>query len=93
MRSTISNSIGLDTSDLPSLLEQICAGGTRICLPVLNVLPGGGFSQFGQYEVHVQFQNPDGSIFTDSYGVSDMFTDVGVDSGQHMKVLYIPYNE
>ncbi len=80
-------SIGLDTSDTVSLLEQICAGGTRICLPVLNVLPGGGFSQFGQYEVHVQFQNPDGSIFTDSYGVSDMFTDVGVDSGQTMKVL------
>jgi WD40 repeat protein len=86
-------SIGLDTSDTVSLLKQICEGKTRICLPVLNVLPGGGFSQFGQYEVHLQFINPDGSIFKDSYGVTDQFTDVGVDPEQHMKVIFIPYNE
>ena len=49
-------SIGLDTSDLVSLLEQVCAGKTRICLPVKKILPGGGLSQFDQYEVHVQFQ-------------------------------------
>ena len=87
------NSIGLDTSDLPDLLEQICAGGTRICLSVKDVLPGGGYSQFDQYEVIFQFQAPDGSIFTDSYGMTDQFTDVIVDSDQHLKVIFIPYNE
>ena len=56
-------SIGLDTSDPVSLLEQICAGETRICLPVLNILPGGGLSQFDEYEVHVQFRAQDGSAF------------------------------
>ena len=63
-------SIGLDTSDTVSLLEQICAGETRICLPVLNILPGGGLSQFDEYEVHVQFRAPDGSAFISPSGFS-----------------------
>ena len=71
-------SIRLDTSDLVSLLEQVCAGETRICLPVKNILPGGGLSQFDQYEVHVQFQAEDGTIYTGTYG-SDLYTFVGID--------------
>ena len=85
-------SIGLDTSDLVSLLEQVCAGETRICLPVKNIQPGGGLSQFDQYEVHVQFQAEDGTTYTGTYG-SDLYTFVGVDSNQQMKVNFIPYRE
>ncbi len=85
-------SIGLDTSDLVSLLEQVCAGETRICLPVKNILPGGGLSQIDQYEVHVQFQAEDGTIYTGTYG-SDLYTFLGVDANQQMKVNFIPYRE
>ena len=86
------NSIVLDTSDLVSLLEQICAGKTRICLPVKKILPGGGLSQFDQYEVHVQFQAEDGTTYTGTYG-SDLYTFVGMDANQQMKVNFIPYRE
>jgi WD40 repeat protein len=85
-------SIGLDTSDLVNLLEQVCAGKTRICLPVKNILPGGGLSQFDQYEVHVQFQAEDGTTYTGTYG-SDLYTFVGLDANQQMKVNFIPYRE
>jgi hypothetical protein len=86
-------SIGLDTSDLVSLLEQVCAGKTRICLPVKNILPGGGLSLFDQYEVHIQFQAEDGSVFVDSYGITDYYTLVGLDAEKNMKINFIPYNE
>ena len=86
------NSIGLDTTDLVSLLEQVCAGETRICLPVKNILPGGGLSQFDQYEIHVQFQAEDGTTYTGTYG-SDLYTFVGLDANQQMKVNFIPYRE
>jgi WD40 repeat protein len=86
-------SIGLDTSDLVNLLEQVCAGETRICLPVKNILPGGGLSQFDQYEVHVQFQAEDGTVFVDSYGVTDYYTLIGLDAEKNMKINFIPYNE
>jgi WD40 repeat protein len=85
-------SIGLDTSDLVNLLEQVCAGKTRICLPVKSILPGGGLSQFDQYEVHAQFQAEDGTTYTSTYG-SDLYTFVGMDANQQMKVNFIPYKE
>jgi hypothetical protein len=77
---------------LVNLLEQVCAGKTRICLPVKNILPGGGLSQFDQYEVHVQFQAEDGTTYTGTYG-SDLYTFVGLDANQQMKVNFIPYRE
>lgn len=86
-------SIGLDTSDTVSMLEQICADETRICLPVLNVLPGGGLSQFDEYEVHVQFRAPDGSPFKNPSGITDHYIFLGMDADQNMKVNFIPYNE
>lgn len=86
-------SIGLDTSDTTKLLEQICAEKTRLCLPVLKVLPGGGFTSFNEYIVHVQFQAQDGSTFKDSYGITEFYVIVGMDKDQKMKVDFIPYNE
>lgn len=84
---------GFKTSDKAGLLEQICASKTRICLPVLQVLPGGGLTQFNEYEVHIQFKAPDGSPFVDSYGILNHYALVGMDAEQKMKVSFIPYNE
>ena len=87
------NSIGLDTSNMVSLLEQICASNKYICLPVLKVIPGGGLSGFDEYEVFVQFRDPGGSAFMSSYGSTDQYVLVGMDLHQNWKIHFIPYKE
>ncbi len=81
---------GFDTSDLPALLEGMCAQETGICLPVMQVLPGGGRSQFGEYDVFVQFQAPDESVFVDPNGFTAFTTIVGRNDEGDLKVSFIP---
>ncbi len=84
---------GIDVSNKTTILDRICSGGTRLCLPVATVLPGGGLTHLADYDVFVQFKNEDGTIYKSSFGGTDFYVVVAPDADGMMKIRFVPYNE
>lgn len=73
------DSLGMDTTDLPALLEVLCAKGSQPCLPIGDILYLGIDYRFG-YTLIVRFTDLDGSIIVDPSGESTYYINISIDA-------------
>ncbi len=66
------NSLGVDATDIPALLEFVCGMDSQPCMPLREILYAGRES-LGDYGLLVSFTAPDGSVYTDEYGFNDFW--------------------
>ena len=73
------DSFGLDTANIPSLLEALCTQGIQPCLQVKDI-PYLGIDYLNGYNLMVRFTAPDGSIYVDPFGESISYIFVTLDA-------------
>jgi WD40 repeat protein len=71
---------GVDTTDLPALLEHVCGLDSQPCMLVREILYAGK-DYLGDYGLLVRFTAPDGSAYVDADGFDTfwMFAEINAD--------------
>ncbi len=80
---------GYDTSDIPLMLEAVCAAPEQLCM-TLDTVVYSGISYFDTYLFMVQFKKPDGSIYISEDGYRNIWVNVGRDADGNFKVSGYP---
>jgi hypothetical protein len=80
---------GYDTSDIPLMLEAVCAAPEQLCMTLDSVVYS-GISYFDTYLFMVQFKKPDGTIYIHEEGYRNIWVNVGRDADGNFKVSGYP---
>jgi WD40 repeat protein len=83
-------SFGMDTSDLPEFLKGLCANSATGCLPVADIVSSAKEYQ-GDYSLMMHFALPDGSLYTDPDGFSEVDIYAAIEADGTAKVNLLPY--
>lgn len=82
-------SVGLNPADLPDLLKDLCTQSTTGCLQPAEIVFVAK-EYLGDYGLLVNFSNPDGSLYTDQDGYSEVFVYAGLDADGSAKLNLLP---
>lgn len=83
---------GVSSGSIAGMMKEACESGVMICLPVKDVLPGGGMTRWGFPSVYVTFAGEDGGLHTDSYGYNQFEVFLDQDAAGNLVVEQVPLN-
>jgi WD40 repeat protein len=80
---------GYDTSDIPLMLQAVCAAPEQLCM-TLDTVMYSGISYYDMYLFMVQFKKPDGSMYISEDGYRNIWVNVSRDADGNFKVSGYP---
>ncbi len=81
-----------NSGGMAGMMREACENEVLICLPVKDVLPGGGMTRWGNQSVYVTFAGKDGGLHADSYGYNQFELFLDKDDAGNPVMEQIPLN-
>ncbi len=83
---------GVDPTNTAEVLAKACSDNLINCLPIKQILPGGGASRWNDFEVYFTLAEDDGSTHQFSYG-TETYVSLARQIDGTYKVVFLPLNE